>query len=98
VPPYLFNWIFGDGNTSTQQNTSHTYTEAGTYNVTVTVTDSASHTAKWNTTVIVKPVSGAGASSDLILYGAIVAIIVVIIMAVLIIMMRKKKSPPSETG
>lgn len=30
-------WDFGDGNTSTLQNPSHTYTSAGTYNPTVTI-------------------------------------------------------------
>ncbi|MFC2141004.1 PKD domain-containing protein, partial [Acidobacteriota bacterium] len=32
-------WDFGDGNTSTQQNPSHTYAADGTYTVTLTVTD-----------------------------------------------------------
>jgi Zn-dependent metalloprotease len=32
-------WDFGDGNTSTQQNPCHTYAAAGTYTVTLTVTD-----------------------------------------------------------
>lgn len=31
-------WNFGDGNTSTQQNPTHTYTTAGVYTVTLTVT------------------------------------------------------------
>lgn len=35
-------WTFGDGGTSTATNPSHTYAAAGTYNVTETVTDSAS--------------------------------------------------------
>jgi Zn-dependent metalloprotease len=33
-------WDFGDGNTSTQQNPSHTYAAEGTYTVSLTVTDS----------------------------------------------------------
>lgn len=33
-------WNFGDGATSTQQNPSHTYTAAGTYNVSLTVVGS----------------------------------------------------------
>ncbi|MFC1886908.1 PKD domain-containing protein, partial [Thermodesulfobacteriota bacterium] len=33
------SWNFGDGNTSTAQNPSHTYAAAGTYNVSLTVTD-----------------------------------------------------------
>jgi parallel beta-helix repeat protein len=35
-----WNWSFGDGNYSSQQNTSHTYNDSGTYNVTLTVWDS----------------------------------------------------------
>jgi PKD repeat protein len=31
-------WTFGDGGTSTAQNPSHTYTQAGTYTVSLTVT------------------------------------------------------------
>ena len=37
-----WSWNFGDGNTSTQRNPSHTYASAGTYNVTLTVTDNHS--------------------------------------------------------
>ncbi len=36
-----FSWNFGDGNTSTQQNPTHTYSAAGQYNVTLTVTNTA---------------------------------------------------------
>ena len=32
-----WSWDFGDGNSSTEQNPSHTYTDQGTYNVTLTV-------------------------------------------------------------
>lgn len=34
-----WQWDFGDGNTSTQQNPTHVYTSPGTYNVTLRVTD-----------------------------------------------------------
>jgi Zn-dependent metalloprotease/chitodextrinase len=34
-----WDWDFGDGNTSTAQNPSHTYAADGTYTVTLTVTD-----------------------------------------------------------
>jgi len=36
-----WNWDFGDGNTSTQQNPSHTYTNYGTFNVTLIVTNTS---------------------------------------------------------
>ncbi len=37
--PTAWDWDFGDGGSSTQQNPSHTYTVAGSYSVTLTVTD-----------------------------------------------------------
>ncbi|KZN69316.1 S8 family serine peptidase [Pseudoalteromonas luteoviolacea] len=36
-----YNWTFGDGNSSTQGSPSHTYAQAGTYDVTLKVTNSA---------------------------------------------------------
>ncbi|WP_439627626.1 PKD domain-containing protein [Gemmata sp.] len=39
VGPYTYLWTFGDGETSTDQNPSHTYEEAGPYSPSVTVTD-----------------------------------------------------------
>jgi len=44
--PYSYSWNFGDGATSTAQNPSHTYTAAGTYTATLTVTDSSSPAMK----------------------------------------------------
>jgi len=43
--PYTWAWTFGDGGTSPDQNPDHAYTAAGTYNVTLTVTDATSNTA-----------------------------------------------------
>jgi len=39
TPPYTYHWDFGDGNTSNQQNPSHTYSTVGNYTATLTVTD-----------------------------------------------------------
>ncbi len=47
-PPYTYVWSFGDGGTSTSANPVRTYTVAGTYSVTMTVTD-ASGTVKSQT-------------------------------------------------
>jgi PKD repeat protein len=39
--PKSWSWIFGDGATSTQQNPTHTYTDEGNYQVTLTVSNDA---------------------------------------------------------
>ncbi|MCK4444277.1 MAG: PKD domain-containing protein, partial [Thermoplasmata archaeon] len=36
---FTYFWEFGDGHTSTEQNPTHTYTDPGTFTVTLTVTD-----------------------------------------------------------
>ncbi len=36
--PFTYKWDFGDGQTSTEQNPSHTYATVGTYAVTLKVT------------------------------------------------------------
>jgi PKD repeat protein len=41
-----WSWTFGDGTTSTTQNPSHTYTDAGTYNATLTVTNQGGSSSK----------------------------------------------------
>lgn len=40
-----WNWNFGDGTTSTQQDVSHNFTTSGTYNVQLTVTDGGTCTS-----------------------------------------------------
>lgn len=41
VAPYTYNWDFGDGNTSSMANPTHTYASAGTYTVTLWITESS---------------------------------------------------------
>jgi PKD repeat protein len=44
--PYIISWDFGDGSEgSDEQSVEHTFDEAGTYNVALTVTDSDDETA-----------------------------------------------------
>ncbi|MBK7378544.1 MAG: PKD domain-containing protein [Ignavibacteriales bacterium] len=51
-------WNFGDGNTSTSANPSYTYAAAGTYNVSLTVTDNDGFTGTANTTATISTVGG----------------------------------------
>jgi PKD repeat protein len=56
--PTTWAWDFGDGNSSSLQNPSHTYTAAGTYTVCLTITDSCgSDSSCASVTVCAMPVS-----------------------------------------
>jgi PKD repeat protein len=62
TPPYSYSWNFGDGSAvSTAQNPSHTYSAAGTFNATLTVTDSSSpaETATSSVSITASPIQGA---------------------------------------
>ncbi|MCP3866782.1 MAG: PKD domain-containing protein [Gammaproteobacteria bacterium] len=48
---YSYAWDFGDGNSATGANPTHTYATAGTYTVSLTVTDNALQTHTATTTV-----------------------------------------------
>lgn len=39
TPPFTYEWDFGDGGSSTQQNPTHSYNNVGNYNVKLVVTD-----------------------------------------------------------
>src|SRR3989449_1214367 len=64
VAPYSFTWSFGDGANGSGMTTSHAYTSAGYFNVTVTATDSSGKTGSsrsviavgsWNSAVPCSP-------------------------------------------
>jgi len=62
IQPYYYNWNFADGSTSALPNPIHTFDLPGTYNVVLTVTDSAGNTASDN---IIITVTGALNVSEL---------------------------------
>ncbi len=53
--PTSWNWTFGDGNSSTLQNPSHTYTAPGTYTVTLTATNAQGSCSTTLTIVVSNP-------------------------------------------
>jgi predicted outer membrane repeat protein len=50
--PTSWNWDFGDNNTSTEQNPTHTYTSEGTYSVILTATNAAGNSTVTQTNLI----------------------------------------------
>lgn len=53
-----WSWTFGDGQTSTEQNPLHRYTSAGTYNVTLTATNSIGSTTETKNSYVVVSATG----------------------------------------
>ena len=51
IAPFTYAWTFGDGTTGSGQATTHSYTTAGTFNWSVTVTDGRGTTASANGSV-----------------------------------------------
>jgi hypothetical protein len=62
--PYHYAWTFGDGSTSSGSAAVHQYPQAGTFQVTCTVTDAFRSTSTGRSTVTVAaPTSGGGGSN-----------------------------------
>jgi PKD repeat protein len=43
APPYSYTWNFGDGTSGTGQTVSHSYSKAGSFTASLTVTDAGAH-------------------------------------------------------
>jgi len=95
VPPYAYEWDFGDDGTATGKNPVHSYEAAGNYTVTLTVTDDAGSTANATTLVPITkgdaPPSNGGNGADfgLLLFVAVIAIIAIIGIIVIIFIIRR---------
>jgi hypothetical protein len=95
VENFEFSWDFGDGTTSSQQNPTHSYDEAGNYTATLTVTDEAGAVANDTAEVtITASSSGNGqpngqSNTGLLLFIAIIAVIVIIGIVVLVLIIRR---------
>ncbi len=63
TPGYTYAWTFGDGGTSAFANPSYTYDSAGTYTVTLVVTDGMGRIQSASTTVTVQNPPSSGGNS-----------------------------------
>lgn len=89
--PYVFHWDFGDGTTSTTQNPTHTYQVAGTYTVTLTVSDADGRT----TTKTIQITASSTATPPWILYALVPVVAVGIVALTLWLRRRRVRKPPS---
>jgi len=68
-----YQWNFGDGQTGSGQNVSHTYANAGNYSVTLTVSCGNGHCTSsktYSVPVYAAPVASATAQPNTVIYGA----------------------------
>jgi len=99
ISPYTYEWDFGDDETSTDKNPTHSYDTEGNYTVTLTVTDDTGSTASDITTASITkdetPDGNGGdnnqdgSDSGLILFVAVIAIIAIIGVIVIIFIVRR---------
>ncbi len=89
LPPYTYEWKFGDGQTSTKANPTHTYTKKGTYEWNLSVTDSDGNTQYAEGEIEIKVETSTEETAPILLFiGIIVVIAIVGAIAVVIIIRR----------
>jgi chitodextrinase len=86
---FHYLWDFGDGNTSTLSTVDHVYAKAGTYNVTLKVTDPAGRWAS-NTSPITVEAAPPTDSDNTWIWIALVVVIVVLLAAAFLVMRARK--------
>lgn len=93
---YTYKWSFGDGTTSTVQGPpAHTYANAGTYAVNLTVTDSLGHSVNSTVTITVKAAPVSSSLSPAEEYGIIGAVIAIVAILAVVLLTRRRKPAPA---
>jgi hypothetical protein len=98
--PYTYFWTFGDGGTSSKENTTHAYNSTGTYPVVLVANDSVGGSVKGYTNITVETVS-TPTSSPGFNYEALwilLAVVVVIIAGVIVLLLRRRSRRPPKPG
>jgi len=98
--PYTYAWTFGDGGTSSSANPTHVYQSAGTFIVTLVVTDSQGNQKSATATVTVTtPGFGSGVMSTegaFVLLGIIAIAVIIAVVVLLVTLRRRRLSPPKQ--
>jgi hypothetical protein len=94
-----WRWSFGDGTSSDERNPVHTYAAAGTYNVTLEITDDQGAANAWSISVSVRE----AAPQLLDYWPVIVGILAVILLALVTLLWRRRRErkagePPPDSG
>ncbi|MHA1718477.1 MAG: right-handed parallel beta-helix repeat-containing protein [Promethearchaeota archaeon] len=89
IPPLTYNWDFGDGESSNEQNPSHNYTTAGDYNVSLTITDKDGDFSTFSMHVIINEAEKE--SKEIAGYPPLVLLAVAGFMITAIIIRNKKR-------
>ena len=100
VPPYTYEWDFGDGEISEDQNPTHSYSDEGTYDVTLYVMDDDGIEGIDFLTVTIGEGNGNGngnengdngdnGSSGVLVFVGLIVLIVIVIIAVLFFVFKK---------
>jgi len=96
--PYVYAWDFGDGGISDDENPTHKYDAAGTYDVTLTVTDANYDENSDSLTIIISEDGTSNGSngnnqedsnSAILLFAAVILIIVIIGVIVIVFIIRR---------
>ena len=67
ISPYTFSWNFGDNAKATGATVTHTYNAAGTFTVSLNVTDNTGSLARTSQSIAVVPASGGGGSRPIVI-------------------------------
>jgi PKD repeat protein len=96
--PFTYAWKLGDNSVASSPSVGHTYASAGTYQVTLTVTDAVGAQASASTPVVVSaaPSTSASLNSGTGLYLLIGIIVLVIVVALLVALLLRRPRPPQQ--